>query len=138
MFDHQKLEHLNGLHIRAAVGRTSWRSGSRRFLEERGSALAAQPDLVRAATPLVQEKIKTLAEFEPYCAFLFGDVEYDEAAWERLAGDAALGRHPGRHGEALGARRRLAGGGHRAGPARRRATGSSSSRGWPSGPSGSR
>jgi glutamyl-tRNA synthetase len=86
VFDHQKLEHLNGLHIRRlSVEELAARIQG--FLEERGSPLASQPDLVRAATPLVQEKIKTLAEFEPYCSFLFGDVEYDEAAWERLAGD---------------------------------------------------
>jgi glutamyl-tRNA synthetase len=102
VFDHQKLEHLNGLHIRAlSVDELAQRI--QRFLEERGSALARRPDVVRAATPLVQEKIKTLAEFEPYCAFLFGDVEYDEAAWERLAGDVRSGGILEAASEALGA-----------------------------------
>jgi glutamyl-tRNA synthetase len=86
VFDHQKLEHLNGLHIRhLSVHELAQRIQG--FLEERGSPLAGKPDVVRAATPLVQEKIRTLAEFEPYCAFLFGDVEYEEAAWQRLAGE---------------------------------------------------
>ena len=31
-----------------------------------------QPERIVEATPLVQEKIGTLAEFEPLCAFLFG------------------------------------------------------------------
>jgi glutamyl/glutaminyl-tRNA synthetase len=37
-------------------------------------------------TPLAQEKIATLADFEPLCSFLFGPVELDQEAWERVAG----------------------------------------------------
>ena len=37
-------------------------------------------------TPLAQEKIATLAEFEPLCSFLFGPIEIDPEAWERVAG----------------------------------------------------
>jgi glutamyl-tRNA synthetase len=37
-------------------------------------------------TPLAQEKIATLADFEPLCSFLFGPVEIDQEAWEKVAG----------------------------------------------------
>ena len=56
------------------------------YLGERGSPLAAQPERIVEVTPLVQEKIATLAEFEPLCWFLFGPVEIDEEAWARVAG----------------------------------------------------
>ena len=56
------------------------------FLAERGSPLAAQPQRIIDVTPLAQEKIATLADFEPLCAFLFGPITIDEEAWERVAG----------------------------------------------------
>ena len=56
------------------------------YLGERGSPLAAQPERVAEVTPLAQEKIATLAEFEPLCSFLFGPIEIEAEAWERVAG----------------------------------------------------
>jgi glutamyl-tRNA synthetase len=57
------------------------------FLVESGSPLAGRPELVRAAAPLVQEKMATLAEFEPLCRFLFERAEPEPEAWARLAGN---------------------------------------------------
>ena len=54
-------------------------------------------------TPLAQEKIATLAEFEPLCSFLFGPVEIDQEAWEQGRRARARRRDPGRR--AGGARR---------------------------------
>jgi glutamyl-tRNA synthetase len=86
VFDEQKLAWMNGVHLRAL---TPGELGERlvRYLSDTGSPLAEQPELVRACVPLVQEKIGTLAEFEPYCRFLFGPVEIEPAARERLVSD---------------------------------------------------
>ena len=40
----------------------------------------------------MQEKIATLAEFEPLLRFLFGPVEIDQEAWDRVAGTSARPR----------------------------------------------
>src|SRR5262249_14300697 len=61
VFDHQKLDHLNGLHLRH-LSLDELAARIQGFLEEHGSPLAARPEIVRAAAPLVQEKIRTLAE----------------------------------------------------------------------------
>ncbi len=72
------------------------------YLRERGSPLADQPARVAEVTPLAQEKIATLAEFEPLCSFLFGPIEIDAEAWDASGGARARGRDPG--GGAGGAR----------------------------------
>jgi len=62
------------------------REGLTDFLGDRGSPLADQSERIVEVTPLAQEKIATLADFEPLCSFLFGPVEIDQEAWERVAG----------------------------------------------------
>ena len=54
-------------------------------LQWRGSPLAAQPDRVRQAAALVQEKLRVLEQFEGMCGFLFGPVEIDPQAWAKVA-----------------------------------------------------
>jgi glutamyl-tRNA synthetase len=85
VFDAKKLEWMNGVYLRALP---TFDLAERliAFLAERGSPLASQPERVVEVTPLAQEKIATLADFEPLCSFLFGPVELDEEAWERVAG----------------------------------------------------
>jgi glutamyl-tRNA synthetase len=83
VFDHQKLLWMNGVHIRA-LSQEALSERLVTFLRESGSPLAAQPELIADATPLVHEKIATLAEFESYCGFLFGPVEIEPEALERL------------------------------------------------------
>jgi glutamyl-tRNA synthetase len=85
VFDAKKLEWMNGVYLRALP---SFDLAARltAFLRERGSPLADQPARISEVTPLAQEKISTLADFEPLCSFLFGPVELDEAAWARVAG----------------------------------------------------
>ena len=85
VFDAKKLEWMNGVYLRA-LPTFDLAERLTVFLAERGSPLAAQPERIVEVTPLAQEKIATLAEFEPLCSFLFGPVEIDQEAWERVAG----------------------------------------------------
>jgi glutamyl-tRNA synthetase len=85
VFDAKKLEWMNGVYLRALpVFDLAERLTA--FLRERGSPLAAQPERIIEVTPLAQEKISTLAEFAPLCSFLFGPVEIDAEAWDKVAG----------------------------------------------------
>jgi glutamyl-tRNA synthetase len=85
VFDAKKLEWMNGVYLRALpVFDLAERLTV--FLRERGSPLAARPERIIEVTPLAQEKISTLAEFEPLCSFLFGPVEIDPEAWDKVAG----------------------------------------------------
>jgi glutamyl-tRNA synthetase len=85
VFDAKKLEWMNGVYLRALP---TFDLAERliAFLAERGSPLAAQPQRVIEVAPLAQEKIATLAEFEPLCSFLFGPIELEQEAWEKAAG----------------------------------------------------
>jgi glutamyl-tRNA synthetase len=74
VFDYVKLEHFNGIYLRALpteeyAGRlVEWLRAEGYDWDER---------LVRAAAPLVQEKIARLAQFPDYVRFLFEDVTAD-------------------------------------------------------------
>jgi glutamyl-tRNA synthetase len=85
VFDAKKLEWMNGVYLRA-LPTFDLAERLTAYLAERGSPLAARPERILEVTPLAQEKIATLAEFEPLCSFLFGPVELDEEAWARVAG----------------------------------------------------
>jgi glutamyl-tRNA synthetase len=90
VFDAKKLEWMNGVYLRALP---TFDLAERlvAYLAERGSPLASQPERIVEVTPLAQEKIATLAEFEPLCSFLFGPVEIDQEAWDRVAGQERAG-----------------------------------------------
>jgi glutamyl-tRNA synthetase len=76
VFDYQKLEWLNGVHLRM-LSPEEYADRVVRYLREQGIEWDEQ--LVRKAAPLVQEKIATLAEFPDYARFLFEDVPPDSA-----------------------------------------------------------
>ena len=123
VFDAKKLEWMNGVYLRALP---TFDLAERliTYLAERGSPLASQPDRIVEVTPLAQEKIATLAEFEPLCSFLFGPIEIDPEAWEQGRRARARRRDPG--GRAGGARGLRVDGARRS---RRRCAASASSSG---------
>jgi glutamyl-tRNA synthetase len=73
-FDYAKLDWLNGVYLRA-LSPEEYADTLLAYLRERG--LEWDEGLVRAAAPLVQEKIAKLGEFPDFAGFLFGDVELD-------------------------------------------------------------
>jgi glutamyl-tRNA synthetase len=86
-FDFAKLDWMNGVYLRAL----SPDEYGDRLLEWLGEHDRDWPaERVRAAAPLVQEKIGRLAEFPGFAGFLFHDVEPDPALLdERILGLAA-------------------------------------------------
>jgi glutamyl-tRNA synthetase len=85
-FDPEKLEWMNGHYIREA--------DPERFAAELGEGLArremkADPDDVRRAAPLVQERSRTMEEATELLRFLFQDLEPDEKARKALDGQEA-------------------------------------------------
>jgi glutamyl-tRNA synthetase len=74
VFDYQKLEWLNGVHLRN-LPPEDYADRVFGYLREQG--IDWDEDLVRKAAPLVQEKIETLAQFQDYVRFLFEDVAPD-------------------------------------------------------------
>ena len=90
-FDYAKLDWMNGVYLRA-LDPAEYADRLLGWLREHGYDWP--DDTVRAAAPLVQEKIARLAEFPDFAGFLFHDVEPDpalldgrilEAAEEKLA-----------------------------------------------------
>jgi glutamyl-tRNA synthetase len=79
VFDYQKLEWLNGVHLRN-LAPEEYADRVVTFLREQGSEW--DEDLVRKAAPLVQEKIETLTQFQDYVRFLFEDVAPDTSLLE--------------------------------------------------------
>jgi glutamyl-tRNA synthetase len=79
-FDPKKLAHVNAEHIRSLpVGDFVARATP--FLSGGAAAVAALESLA----PLVQERVRTLAEVEPMIEFLVVDeVAFDEAAWTKV------------------------------------------------------
>jgi glutamyl-tRNA synthetase len=102
VFDAEKLEWLNGEHVRA-LAPAEFAATVQAYLERVGSPLAGDAARVAQAAPLVQEKLRRLDQFEPMTRFLFGPVEIDPAAWERVAGDADAARSLAAAREALAA-----------------------------------
>ncbi|HSC93294.1 MAG TPA: glutamate--tRNA ligase [Gaiellaceae bacterium] len=95
-FDYKKLEWMNGVHLRAlSPGEFADRLVA--YVRERGSDW---PDeRIRAAAPLVQEKISTLGEFPVFARFLFEEVSTDglssdEGAVVRAAADVLASVEP--------------------------------------------
>jgi glutamyl-tRNA synthetase len=76
IFDYAKLDWMNGVYLRALPpGEFADRLVS--YLRERG--FDWDEEAVRAAAPLVQEKIAKLSDFPSFAGFLFADVEPDLA-----------------------------------------------------------
>src|SRR5215211_2831651 len=71
-FDYQKLEHFNGIHLRA-LPPDEYADRLVTYLRERG--LDWEEETIRAAASLVQEKISRLDQFPEYAGFLFAEPE---------------------------------------------------------------
>ena len=108
VFDPEKLEWLNGEHLRALPA-AEFAAALQRYLEGAGSALAKQPERVAEVAPIVQEKLRMLGQFEGFAGFLFGPVEVDPDAWARVEGDAAAPAVARRGPRGARRRRRLGG-----------------------------
>jgi glutamyl-tRNA synthetase len=70
-FDYAKLDWMNGVYLRA-LSPEDYAERLVEFVHERGHAWP--DDRIRAAAPLVQEKIARLGEFPDFAGFLFEDV----------------------------------------------------------------
>ena len=71
-FDYAKLDWMNGVYLRAMPPH-EFAEALVTYLREQGYDWNA--DVVRAAAPLVQEKLAKLGEFPDYAGFLFHDIE---------------------------------------------------------------
>jgi glutamyl-tRNA synthetase len=76
VFDFQKLEHFNGVYLRA-LPPDDYATRLIEYLRDQGYDWDEQ--LVRATVPLVQEKIAKLSEYPEFTGFLFREVEPDPA-----------------------------------------------------------
>jgi glutamyl-tRNA synthetase len=75
-FDYDKLDWMNGVYLRA-LSAEEYADRLVAYLREQG--IEWDEELVRKATPLVQDKITKLGEFPEYAGFLFGSVAPDPA-----------------------------------------------------------
>ncbi|HEX2044245.1 MAG TPA: glutamate--tRNA ligase [Gaiellaceae bacterium] len=75
-FDYEKLSWMNGVYLRA-LGGDEYADALVAYLRETG--FPGDEATIRAAAPLVQEKIETLGRFPEFAGFLFHDVEPDPA-----------------------------------------------------------
>jgi len=75
-FDYAKLDWMNGVYLRS-LSSEDYAETLLQYLREQGHDWDEQR--VRAAVPLVQEKIAQLGEFPEFAGFLFHDVEPDPA-----------------------------------------------------------
>jgi glutamyl-tRNA synthetase len=88
VFDYRKLDHINGIYLRA-LPVDEYADRLIAYLRERGYDWDEQT--VRAAAPLVQEKISRLSEFPRFAGFFFEEVEVDTVDGEIVpAARAAL------------------------------------------------
>ena len=90
-FDYAKLDWMNGVYLRA-LPPDEYAERLVAYLREQG--VDWPEDVVRAAAPIVQEKIARLDEFADFAGFLFQDVEPDpELLDERILGSAENALH---------------------------------------------
>jgi glutamyl-tRNA synthetase len=68
VFDYAKLEHVNGIYLRA-LSPEDYADRLVAYLRE--TEFGGDEETIRAAAPLVQEKIATLGEFPAFAGFLF-------------------------------------------------------------------
>ena len=88
VFDFQKLDHFNGVYLRAL---SPDEYGARLVEYVREQGFDWDEEVVRATVPLVQEKIAKLSEYPEFAGFLFRDVEPDPALLDgRVLGEAEL------------------------------------------------
>lgn len=85
-FDYAKLDWMNGMYLRA-LGPDEYADRLVAYLREQGREWPE--DRVRAAAPIVQEKIARLEEFPGFAGFLFGHVEPDASLLDARVLEAA-------------------------------------------------
>ncbi len=85
-FDYAKLDWMNGVYLRE-LPLDEYADRLVGYLREQGVDWPA--DRVRAAAPIVQEKIGRLGEFQDFAGFLFDDVEPDPQLLDSRILDAA-------------------------------------------------
>jgi glutamyl-tRNA synthetase len=91
VFDNDKLEWMNGVYIRA-LSVDDFAARVLPLIDERlGRRLDGnEQDRLAAIAPHVQERAKRLTEVAGQVAFLFGDVEFDPASWDKaMTGEEA-------------------------------------------------
>ncbi len=81
-FDYAKLEWMNGVYLRE-LPPNEYADRLVEYLRETG--FAGNEERVRAAAPLVQEKIATLGQFPEFAGFLFERVEPDPSGLDGAA-----------------------------------------------------
>jgi glutamyl-tRNA synthetase len=86
-FDYAKLDWMNGVYLRA-LSPQEYADALVTYLRERG--IEWDDERVRAAAPLVQEKIGRLGEFPDFARFLFEEVEPDPALLDARLLDEAV------------------------------------------------
>jgi len=86
VFDREKLEWLNGEHLRA-LPPDAYADALLEHLRHSGSPLADEAARVREAAPIVQDKLRELGGFEDFAGFLFRPVRMDPDAWAKIEGD---------------------------------------------------
>jgi glutamyl/glutaminyl-tRNA synthetase len=79
-FDYDKLDWMNGVYLRELLP-SAYAERLVTYLREQG--IDWDEERIRAAAPLVQEKIAKLGEFPDFAGFLFHDVEPDQALLDR-------------------------------------------------------
>ena len=87
-FDYAKLDWMNGVYLRE-LSPDAYADTLLGYLREQGYEWPEQR--IRAAAPLVQEKIARLGEFPGFAGFLFQDVEPDPELLDRDVLTAATG-----------------------------------------------
>ncbi len=85
-FDYAKLDWMNGVYLRS-LATEEYAARLVAYLTEQG--IDWDEDHVRAAAPLVQEKIARLGEFPGFAGFLFHDVKPDPALLDARTLEAA-------------------------------------------------
>ncbi len=85
IFDNDKLEWMNGVYIRELAVDDFVARVTQLVEEHLGRVLAvSEGEQLAAIAPHVQERAKRLTEVAEQVAFIFGDVEYDAASWEKV------------------------------------------------------
>jgi len=85
IFDVEKLQWMNGVYIRA-LSSEAFIERSRPFVEGELSRGLTDVELqcFGEIAPHVQERVRLLTEVADQVRFLFGDVEYDDGAWQKI------------------------------------------------------
>ena len=102
VFDPEKLEWLNGEHLRA-LAPGAFVKELQDYLVSAASPFADRPEQVAETAPLVHEKMRVLGQFPGFAGFLFGPVATDPGAWARVEADAHAARSLAAAREALAA-----------------------------------